>query len=223
MEPETQSLKLETGDVIEVYRAGAEVAAAELDHDEWNTAPVAHLKRYWSGEVAPVERHAEARLIWSEAALCVRFICRQAEPLVVSASPQTERKTLGLWERDVCEIFIAPDVRTPERYFEFEAAPTGEWLDLAIQRMAHARETDWQYQSGMSAAARIYGGSVTIVMRVPWEAFGRQPQAGENWRANLFRCVGASPRRGYLAWRPTQTARPDFHVPQAFGWLHFKD
>jgi hypothetical protein len=42
---------------------------------------------------------------------------------VVSDKPQTEKKTMGLWDRDVCEIFIAPDEHAIERYFEFEAAP----------------------------------------------------------------------------------------------------
>ncbi len=61
-----------------------------------------------------------------------------------------------------------------------------------------------------------------IAMRIPWEAFGRgAPRRGEVWRVNLFRCVGAEPERGYLAWRPTRTELPNFHVPDAFGRLRF--
>jgi alpha-galactosidase len=211
---------LETSDLIVAHRTGVE--AADLDHAEWERAPAVLITRYWSGEDAPAGRHAEARIMWSEAALCVRFDCRQDEPLVVSEEPQREEKTVGLWERDVCEIFIAPDASEPERYFEFEAAPTGEWLDLAIHQMPFKRETDWQYRSGMTAHARIHEGRVRICIRVPWEAFPRQPRAGARWRANLFRCVGASSERGYLAWRPTHTEQPNFHVPEAFGWLYFK-
>jgi alpha-galactosidase len=209
--------------MIVAYRAGADVAASDLDHAEWERASPVLITRYWSGEDAPAGRHAQARLLWSDAALCVRFDCRQDEPLVISNEPQRGQKTLGLWERDVCEIFIAPDASEPERYFEFEAAPTGEWLDLAIHQMPSARETDWQYRSEMTATARILEGRVRICLRVPWEAFPRQPRAGEYWRANLFRCVGAGSERGYLAWRPTRTERPDFHVPQAFGRLYFKE
>ncbi len=212
----------EPGNVIEVRFAHADVAASDLAHPAWEAAQVAAIKRYWSGEDAPVGRHAEARLLWSDAALCVRFVCRQTEPLVVHPHPQTERKTLGLWDRDVCELFIAPDGREPERYFEFEAAPTGEWLDLIVCQKSDVRETDWEFHSGMTVAASVQANSITIAMRVPWSALGQVPQAGERWRANLFRCVGAGATRGYLAWQPTLTDEPGFHVPAAFGWIRFK-
>lgn len=212
----------ETEEVIEAQRVSTDIAATDLDHEAWLSARAVHLTRYWSGEEAPPHRRAEARLLWSETALIVRFICRQSEPLIVNPTPQTVTKTLGLWERDVCEIFIAPDASRPEHYFEFEAAPTGEWLDLGIHQMPEVRETDWGFQSGMSAAARVLTNEIMIAMRIPWDALGRAPVRGERWRTNLFRCVGASEGRGYLAWRPTRTARPNFHVPQAFGWLEMQ-
>ena len=215
----------ETDDLIEARRAGAEVEAPDLDHEEWERAAAARITRYWSGEEAPPGRHAEARVLWTEGALAVRFTCRQSEPLVVGAEPRVDRKTLGLWDRDVCEVFVAPGAGAVERYFEFEAAPTGEWVDLAISVLPGGRrETEWDYRSGMTAAARVSEGAVTIAMRVPWGAFGRgAPRAGEVWRANLFRCVGAGdpPARGYLAWQPTLTAQPNFHVPEKFGRLRF--
>ncbi|MBD0370461.1 MAG: carbohydrate-binding family 9-like protein [Pyrinomonadaceae bacterium] len=210
-----------TDSIISAHRVKEEISASDFFHAEWERARAVSLVRYWSGEDAPPERHTEARLIWSDKSLCVRFVCRQQEPLVISDEPQTEEKRLALWERDVCEIFIAPDADVPERYFEFEAAPTGEWIDLAIGWKRDGRETDWHYHSGMKAAGRIEEARVIIAMSVPWEAFGRQPQAEEMWRANLFRCVGSGANRGYLAWQPTHTPQPNFHVPQAFGQLRF--
>lgn len=207
--------------IISAHRSSGEVAAADFFHAEWERARPSYLARYWSGERAPRERQAEARVLWTDRALAVRFVCHQSEPLVVSDKPQTKEKTIGLWERDVCEIFIAPDAREPESYFEFEATPTGEWLDLKIRWTPEARETDWHYCSGMTAAGRIETERVIVSMRMPWEAFGRKPRARERWRANLFRCVGQGDNRGYLAWQPTHTDKPNFHVPQAFGWLSF--
>jgi hypothetical protein len=209
------------GDLLEVSYAEADVGADDLDHPAWEGARPVRLTRYWSGEEAPAGRHAEARLIWSSEALAVRFVCRQTEPLVVSPDPQTERKTLWLWERDVCELFVAPNKEEPERYLELEAAPTGEWVDLMVLQLPDERETDWEFRSGMTAAARVSAGTVTIAMRVPFTGLGRTPRAGDCWRANLFRCVGSDPDRGYLAWRPTYTPEPGFHVPEAFGWMVF--
>jgi hypothetical protein len=208
-------------DLVEVSYAPADLRAADLDHPAWDEARPVRLTRYWSGEEAPAGRHAEARLLWSREALAVRFVCCQTEPLVVSPDPQTMRKTLGLWERDVCELFVVPDAREPERYLELEAAPTGEWVDLMVRQLPDERETDWEFRSGMTVAARVSAGTVTIAMRVPFAGLGRTPRAGDRWRANLFRCVGSDPDRGYLAWRPTYTDEPGFHVPEAFGWIRF--
>ncbi|HVG33722.1 MAG TPA: carbohydrate-binding family 9-like protein [Pyrinomonadaceae bacterium] len=210
-------------DVIEASYVGSDVPATDLDDAAWNRARAVRLTHYWSGDAAPPGRHAEACVLWSDVALAVRFICRQMEPLIINPAPRTNEKTVGLWERDDCEIYVAPDAGTPEKYFEFEAAPTGEWLDLAIHRTPRERETDWQYRSGMTVASRIAEEHVIVAMRVPWPAFNAAaPLRKETfWRVNLFRCVGAGRDRGYLAWRPTYTAQPDFHVPESFGLLRF--
>ena len=206
---------------IVVRWTSARLTAQELDHEAWKDSHVVRLNRYWSGASAPAGRHAEARLLWSDEALNVRFVCTQSETLVVSHTPQTRAKTVGLWDRDVCEIFVAPDPNTPERYFEFEAAPTGEWVDLALHAPTDGRETEWEFSSGMTAAACIEPGTVIIAMRIPWSDRLQRPTRDERWRANLFRCVGSGETRGYLAWQPTFTPVPAFHVPEAFGWLRF--
>lgn len=214
---------MEADDLIKAHYTNVQLACTDLDSDEWTRASAVKISRYWSGAEAPHARQAEARIVWSKDALSVRFVCRQDEPLVLNAAPQLKQKTLGLWERDVCEIFIAPDAENPRRYLEFEAAPTGEWLDLAIEYKEGGRLTDWDFNSGMTAAARIHEGLVTVALSVPWAAFGREAKANERWRVNLFRCVGAGASRGYLAWQPTHTPQPNFHVPSAFGWLEFND
>jgi hypothetical protein len=211
---------MKPANLIRVRRAAAALSATDLDHDEWQHAAPVALTRYWSGEIAPPQRHAEARLLWTPDALLARFVCEQGEPLVVRAAPDTGRKVVGLWDFDVCEIFVAPEVA--EHYFEFEVAPTGEWLDVEIHWRPDERTPNWHYQSGMRTAARIETGRVTLAVWIPWTAFGRAPRVGERWRGNLFRCVGAmGEERGYLAWLPTKTPQPAFHVPQAFGWLEF--
>lgn len=207
--------------LIEAAYAGRDIDPSELDLPIWTQSAPVPITKYWSGHPAPASRHAEARVIWSDAALSVRFVCPQSEPLVVSARPQTNSKTLGLWDRDVCEIYIAPDPTVPNKYFEFEAAPTGEWVDLAIRVTEAGRETDSSFHSGMTAATRVEDNQIVIAMRIPWSKQIPRPQGGDKWRVNLFRCVGSDPTRGYLAWRPTYTPEPGFHAPEVFGWLLF--
>jgi hypothetical protein len=208
--------------IVEALRVAGAVAAGDFENAAWARARAAHLTRYWSGEDAPEGRRAEARVVWDAGGLTVRFDCRQAEPPVVSDAPRLERKTIGLWERDVCEMFLTPERGPVKHYAEFEVAPTGEWLDLTVAVGPKELEKNWEYASGMTAAARAGKDSLTLAMRVPWKAFGRAPRAGERWRCNLFRCVGRDPARGYLAWQPTYTPEPAFHVPEKFGWMVFK-
>jgi hypothetical protein len=208
--------------IIEARHTATDLLVGDLQNAEWNKARPVKIDRYWSGDPAPAARHCEARILWSSTALHVRFVGRQAEPLVVSPKPQTAKKTMSLWDRDVCEIFIAPDPNVLDRYFEFEAAPTGEWLDVAIHWTAQRRESDWDFQSHMTAAAHVERERITVAMRIPWNHWIHEPQRGERWRINLFRCIGTDPSRGYLAWQPTLTKEANFHVPQVFGSLVFR-
>jgi alpha-galactosidase len=209
--------------IIETLYTADDLSAADLDHADWDRVKVIPLTRYWSGNPAPAGRHAEARILWTDESLCVRFVCRQTERLNVNSNPQTETKTMGLWDRDVCEVFLAPNPAQPNRYFEFEGAPTGEWIDLAVYLKRGQRETEWDFESGMTATARVGKDQIIIAMRIPWSDHIHKPQRGERWRVNLFRCVGSSKDRGYLAWQPTHTEQPNFHVPEAFGWLVFEE
>ncbi len=192
-----------------------------LKNKSWARAEEVLIDKYWSSENAPVDRHLKARLLWSGRALYVRFEANQSEPLIVSEVANTKTKTLGLWNRDVCEIFLASDKNDPRRYFEFEIAPNGEWIDLEIHHKSGERVTVWDYQSGMQTAARIEKDKILMAMKIEWKAFGRTPKTGDVWLGNILRCVGAGARRGYLAWQPTLTKTPNFHVPERFGEFIF--
>lgn len=196
-------------------------AVSDLSNSSWKKADSVSVKTYWSGSAAPPGRHFSARLLWSRSALYIRFEAEQIEALVISNKPDLTKKTIGLWDRDVCEIFVAPDATEPRKYFEFEIAPTGEWLDVALDSTSGARKSDWDYRSGMESSARIEAGRIIMAIRIPWSAFGRTPKAGDIWRGNLLRCVGKDPDRGYLAWQPTMTKEPAFHVPEKFGRFRF--
>ncbi len=85
------------------------LSAAGFEDEIWQQSQPITIAHYWSGEPASPSRHAEARICWSNEALHVRFVGNQKEPLIVGENPRTDKKTLGLWDRDVCEIFLAPD------------------------------------------------------------------------------------------------------------------
>jgi len=208
-------------DTIEIKYLAAEFAIEELNAGQWSYSEGIKLDKYWSGQTAPKGRHTEAQLLWSMGFLYVRFIAGQAEPLNLNKNPRLNSKTPDLWKRDVCEIFIASNPAETFKYFEFEIAPTGEWLDLEICQEPNRRETNRKYESGMKTSARIETDRVLMAIKIPWSAFENSPREGDIWKGNVFRLVGKGENRGYLAWRPTETEIPNFHVPEKFGNFQF--
>lgn len=206
---------------LNIKHTSTDLAVSDLSNAVWKKADRVDVDRYWSGERAPNGRRFSVRLLWSKTALYVRFEANQAEPLVISDKSDLKKKTMGLWDRDVCEIFVAPDRNEPRNYFEFEVAPTGEWLDVALDLTSGTRVSDWEYSSGMESFAKAESDKVVIAMKVPWKAFGKTPKSGDVWLGNLLRCIGKDPDRGYLAWQPTLTKEPAFHVPEKFGEFRF--
>ena len=194
---------------------------SEFDSKSWDKAKDLLIDKYWSGILAPFGRHLKTNLLWSNTALYVRFEANQSEPLIISKTPNILSKTHGLWDRDVCEIFIAPNKSEVRKYFEFEIAPNGEWIDLGVHQLAAKRKTDLEYNSGMQSASKIEKHKVWMALKIEWKAFNKTPKAGDIWMGNLFRCVGSGETRGYLAWQATKTKTPNFHVPTKFGEFEF--
>jgi hypothetical protein len=196
-------------------------AIDEFENEAWSKAADIEIDKYWSGDPAVIGRRAKVKMLWSSSAFYVRFEANQAEPLVVSETPILDTKTKELWDRDVCEIFIAPDAENSSKYFEFEIAPTGEWIDISIHQTPDGRITDFAYHSGLKSAAKIKDGKIWMALKIDFSAFNRTPLVGDIWKGNLFRCIGKGKTRGYLAWQPTKTKKPNFHVPTAFGEFEF--
>ncbi|MGI8786991.1 MAG: carbohydrate-binding family 9-like protein [Pyrinomonadaceae bacterium] len=216
-----QKAEMKNQNRTRIAHVAKDFPVSEFDNKSWESAKEISIENYWSGENAPNGRRAKAKMLWSDSALYVRFEANQNEPLIVSEKPNLKTKTRGLWDRDVCEIFVAPNARDFRHYYEFEIAPTGEWIDLGIYQMPDKRETDFDYNSGMQSAARIEKNKIVMAIKVEWKAFGKSPKAGDVWMGNLFRCVGRDPTRGYLAWQATRTKEPSFHVPEKFGEFEF--
>lgn len=205
--------------VVATFAALPPPLAADFDHPAWQPAVPLALRGHWAD--APAALATTARLLWTMADLWVGFTCGYSElDIDTGADPGVERH--GLWERDVCEIFVrSPREPHSASYKEFEVAPTGQWCDLAIH--GPRVDVDWRWQSGMRTAATIDVDAAAwrAVMAVPFSAFGVAPTAGDRWHANLFRISRHRGVRHYLAHAATGTPTPDFHVPERFVPLVF--
>ncbi|MEJ7622362.1 MAG: carbohydrate-binding family 9-like protein [Pyrinomonadaceae bacterium] len=204
-----------------ITRVESDFQISSLDDPAWELGCDIVINRYWSDVEAPEGRWFRAVMLWSDSFLYLKFNAAQHESLEIAEQPDITSKTIGLWDRDVCEIFIAPDPADRNTYFEFEIAPTAEWIDLGIVVTPTGRLTDINYSSNMQSAARIGHDTVVMAIKLPFASLGTTPKRGDVWVGNIFRCVGRAPDRGYLAWCPTKTKTPSFHVPEAFGEFTF--
>lgn len=48
------------------------------------------------------------------------------------------------------------------------------------------------------------------------------PKKGTIWRANLYKCADDTSHPHWLTWAPVDHPKPNFHLPEFFGWLDFE-
>jgi alpha-galactosidase len=185
----------------------------------WQSAQPVVFCSNWRGQNPDEQRETQVRVLWSSQTLYLRFECRYRELFLFEDSDRDGRRD-HLWDRDVAEAFLQPDPAREHYYREFEVSPNGMWIDLDIFPGGLA-----DLKSGMKKSAFLdekahrWAAELAIPMRALTAHF--DPKA--IWRANFYRVEGKKEPRAYLAWRPTGTPEPNFHVPDAFGQLRFAE
>jgi len=183
----------------------------------WPSANPISFCSDWQGQNPDPGRETVVRLLWSKRNLYMRFECHYRELHTFEDCEPTGRRD-GLWDRDVAEAFLQPDPSQERFYKEFEVSPSGMWVDLDIFPGGRADlESGLHCSVALNQPAHIWSAELTIPMQCLTARF--DPTAV--WRANFYRVEGKREPRAYLAWRPTHTPQPNFHVPGAFGRLRF--
>ncbi|HYM08149.1 MAG TPA: carbohydrate-binding family 9-like protein [Terriglobales bacterium] len=191
---------------------------AERPAIEWQRAEPVAFCADWQGKNPDEQRETVVRALWSPQTLYLRFECRYRDLYLFEDSASNGRRD-HLWDRDVAEAFLQPDPARERFYREFEVSPNGMWIDLDIFPGGLA-----DLKSGMARSvfldekAHRWAAELAIPLKALTPTF--DPQAV--WRANFYRVEGKEEPRAYLAWQPTRTAEPNFHVPAAFGTLRFE-
>lgn len=201
---------------------GAITVDGRDDEGAWAQAVPARWDTDYRGGKTPYP--TEARVLWSPSpngALYVAFRLENAG-LSVDASRPVAEERLRLYEEDCVELFLAPDPTKPSRYVEVELGPRGHFFDLFIDREVKREDIPWS--AGLTVKTTVDEGRhraiVEAVLRAPEITQALHP--GARLPLALFRMEGAPVKGGprtYLAFRPPRTAKPNFHVPEAFGLL----
>ena len=183
----------------------------------WEMARPVLFDADWQGKNADPQRATEVRLLWTPSILYLKFISHYRSITVFSDSESNGRRD-QLWDRDVAEVFLQPEPSDQRRYKEFEVSPNGMWIDLDI---ADGGLQD--LKSGLSRRVTIdeLSKTWTAELAIPMNSLIAQLDPSATWRASFYRVEGPGEPRFYSAWRPTNTPKPDFHVPERFGYLKF--
>ena len=163
---------------------------------------------------------------WSAHFLYLAFWCPFQTLTVYKGEDATVERD-RLWERDVVEAFIAPDLEKPSHYYEFEIAPNNQWMDIDID-LNRRPLNDPHWSSGFEHATRVDAVKRvwTAEMRIPIHSMGVEAiRSGVDWRVNFYRCDGPGDDtvRRMMSWGrlPVRVSGGTFHQPASFGILRF--
>jgi hypothetical protein len=202
--------------------------ALELNTDPdsatWAHAASAQIQKDCTHQIDYPKLTTEVRAFWTDSDLYLLFISPYTE-LNLWLPADNSKDRLKLWDRDVVEFFLGDDWTDIKHYREFEIAPTGDWVDLAIDLNKDTYDAQWdsgwQRQGRIDEKKHVWYAAARVPLRSVSE---KQVIAGTKWRANLYRIDGLGPDSGrrFMCWQPTCVVNRDpNHVPEHFGTLVF--
>ncbi len=188
----------------------------------WSQADV--LSDFESPWSSGHDSQTEFRSLWQGKTLHFRFEAWDDTPTLGMGQTLKER----VLDSDRVEIFFAPDL-TLRPYYCLEMAPSGETL---VYRGQFYREMDWDWTlPGLEIEAELLPHGYRITGRLPISILqkldvltaDRRSMWVGLFRADFSRDASGALQRHWLPWVSPDTARPDFHVPSAFGCLRLED
>jgi alpha-galactosidase len=191
--------------------------SAEQPAPEWRQTKAISFSADWRGLHPDSKLQTHVQALYSAQNLFLRFECNYRElHLFADAEPNGRRD--HLWDRDVAEAFLKPPDARQNSYKEFEVSPNGMWIDLDIFPGGRS-----DLHSGLQRSVFVAREQQRWVaeLAIPLGSVTSHFDPTKTWRANFYRVEGKEEPRRYLAWQPTHTPEPNFHVPGAFGVLRF--
>jgi hypothetical protein len=207
------------------HRSGSPQLNADPKSPLWRSAARTIIAKDCTRDIAYPDRETSVTGFWTDQDLYLLFKCPYKDlNLWLPAMGGGPRNKL--WDRDVVEMFLGDDWKRIRHYREFEIAPTGDWIDLAIDLDKNSDDQSWR--SGWQTSARIDKNSKIwyAAAKIPLKAVSvDKVHPGAKWRANLYRIdgLGEDPQRHFMCWQPTCVLHRDpNHVPENFGTLQFE-
>ncbi len=170
----------------------------------------------------PYQPRVTFAMAYDEAALYLKFFVEEKHIRAVETQPNG-----SVWEDSCCEFFCSFD---DKGYYNMETNCIGTqllgWgtkenreratpsLINTIQKHSTLGDQPMKSQSGQF--------EYQLTMIVPASAFYDHQmkfKAGDNFRANFYKCGDKTAQPHFLSWNPITAPQPDFHRPDCFGMV----
>jgi hypothetical protein len=206
------------------YVSGSPELNTDPHSPTWAHASSAWIEKDCTDKLSYPDLKTEVRGFWTDTDLYLLF-ASPYKVLNLWLPADNSKDRLKLWDKDVVEFFLGDDWQNIRHYREFEIAPTGDWVDLAIDLGKEKYEADWnsgwQRTGSIDEKNHVWYAAAKVPLRSVSE---HAVKPGTKWRGNLYRIdgLGEDPQRHFMCWQPTCAANRDpNHVPEHFGTLIF--
>ncbi len=132
--------------------------------------------------------------------------------------PVLPRDDYALWERDVIEIFLAPDPEEPQKCFQIAVDFGGNIWD-GRYFIGGVRSEDWNAKN-LKVATHPEAGRTVVSVTIPFADLEMAHPAGKSVRANFYRNYAPELQQEAASWSPTFTQ--GHYIPERFGRLKFE-
>jgi len=210
---------------------------ANWDAEHWQGADTLDVAIYRWADSGHQPR-TQARMLYDDGHLAVIF---QVHDQYVRAVAENFGDPVS---NDSCvEFFVSPyAMGQTDAYFNFEFTCGGTML---LRRCSSSAEREWGRSNPLLAASDASVVNIAATMpkvvepeivepttwcleyHIPLSLFYQYfidcppPEAGTEWKANLYKCGGLTSNPHWGTWAPIETESPNFHQPAYFQPLHF--
>ena len=186
---------------------------------DWNTIEIMPIDNLLWTDPLPIT--AQAQLCWDEDAIYLRMEAFEQNIRKEETDPLAE-----ICNDSCLEFFLQP-VDGP-LYLNFEINPLGNYLigqgDCDVENRLRIIVRD--YETRMDPKVTFTETGWVLTYKVPFEFIRHfypqfEAKVGVKVRANCYKCGDLTEKEHYLAWSPTVSEEPAFHLPEYFGQLIF--
>lgn len=212
----------------DVRRASGPITIdGRLDEQAWRVAkPVGDFHFNWWTTGA--KEQTVAKILWDDENLYVGFHCHDKH-----ISAEVVQRHGPVSRDDSAEVFVTPNPDKPRNYYGFEINAIGTMLNF-LRADWYRGPFNWEPE-GVRYRTSFHGQPSKqespdddhwiLEIAIPFRNFAKDaantpPREGDTWRLNLNRAGGKTDAQ-YSTWSPVKTEKPNFHMPEAFGYVRF--